>query len=267
MGLTRHAIPRTERTLLPAKPSTSSCRRKRGALQGTPHCPRFATNLPMRAPNLSFPRLFTTCPPGLRHIPRYLRPSHTFCGQPVPFAALPRLLWPHAFCDPPASFAALPRLLRYFLCFYALSRPLRRIPRRLRLSHTFCGCSMPVYGLFASLTAIPCLFTPFPRLFTVYPRLLRPVRTFYHPVPFTTTPRRALYGPYCAFYDLSASFAAHLCLLWLSRACLRLLCTFYSPSACVRKGQLPTLPATAFIPQTSRRENGGLCRHPLKGPG
>ena len=33
-----------------------------------------------------------------------------------------------------------------------------------------------------------------------------------------------------------------------------------------RKGQLPTLPATAFIPQTSRGENGGLCPHPLKGP-
>ena len=166
---------------------------------------------------------------------------------------------------PRPAFRACLRPIR--ACLRPIHACLRPIPCHLRPSHTFCGHSMPVYGLFASLTAIPCLFTPFPRLFTVYPRLLRPVRTFYHPVPFTTTPRRALYGPYCAFYDLSASFAAHLCLLWLSRACLRLLCTFYSPSACVRKGQLPTLPATAFIPQTSRRENGGLCRHPLKGPG
>ena len=32
------------------------------------------------------------------------------------------------------------------------------------------------------------------------------------------------------------------------------------------KSQLPTLPATASSPRPSRRENGGLCPHPLKGP-
>ena len=107
-GDTRHLADRTR--LLPAKPSASSYRRKRGALQGTPHCPRFAANLPMRAS--SFPHLFTANP-------RLLRPvcavygasravygaSHAVCGVfralysvfravygfPTPFAATPCL--------------------------------------------------------------------------------------------------------------------------------------------------------------------------------
>ena len=109
-GTEIHAISQTERALLPAKPSASSYRRKRGALQGTPHCPRFAANLPMRAS--SFPHLFTANP-------RLLRPvcavygasravygaSHAVCGVfralysvfravygfPTPFAATPCL--------------------------------------------------------------------------------------------------------------------------------------------------------------------------------
>ena len=43
-GWRLHAISRTERARFPAKPSTSSYRRKRGALQGTPHCPSRKTS-------------------------------------------------------------------------------------------------------------------------------------------------------------------------------------------------------------------------------
>ena len=82
--------------------------------------------LQLSAPVYSQPAPFTTCLRRLRRIPRRLR--------------------------------RIPRRLR------RIPRSLQRIPRRLRLSHTFCGHSMPVYGLFAPLTAIPCLFTAFPRL-------------------------------------------------------------------------------------------------------
>ena len=55
--------------------------------------------------------------------------------------------------------------------------------------------------------------------------------------------------------QLSKTFPRH---LRLFHACLQ-------PSR-AHKSQLPTLPATASSPRPSRRENGGLCPHPLKGP-
>ena len=39
------------------------------------------------------------------------------------------------------------------------------------------------------------------------------------------------------------------------------------PAFRARKRQCPTFPATASSPRPSRGENGGLCPHPLKGPG
>ena len=96
--------------------------------------------LQLSAPVYSQPAPFTTCLRRLRRIPRPLR------RIPRPLQRIPRRL------------RRIPRRLR------RIPRSLQRIPRRLRLSHTFCGHSMPVYGLFAPLTAIPCLFTAFPRL-------------------------------------------------------------------------------------------------------
>ena len=68
------------------------------------------------------------------------------------------------------------------------------------------------------------------------------------PVYDLSTPVYSLSVPFMAFPRL---FAAILHLLQPSRA---------------HKSQLPTLPATASSPRPSRRENGGLCPHPLKGP-
>ena len=108
-GTEIHAISQTERALLPAKPSASSYRRKRGALQGTPHCPSRKTSparaqdqrsahvydlsTPVYGPSapvydLSAPVYDLSAPvygPSracLRPIPRHLRPSHTFAVVP-----------------------------------------------------------------------------------------------------------------------------------------------------------------------------------------
>ena len=106
-------------------------------------------------------------------LPTPLRSSHVFSGRSMPFAAPPRLygfraicgaspaplrlsyacLWPfcaicdtfRVICGASSAFTTILRLLM------AIPRHLRRIPRLSRLSHTFCGHSVP-------FTAFPCLF-------------------------------------------------------------------------------------------------------------
>ena len=109
--------------------------------------------------------------------------STPFAAHPAPFTTFPHLLWP----------------LRAFYCL-----------------------SVPVYCLFAPLTAIPCLFTA---------AFLRPFRTCLWPI-----------HAFMVFYDLfhaicgpSASFAAHQHLLRSSRARLQPVHTLYGPSrACLQ---------------------------------
>ena len=94
----------------------------------------------------------------LRPIPYHLRPSHTFCGRPMSLAAISCLLRPSAPLWLSAPFAAHSQRFTTFLrLLMAIPRHLRRIPRLSRLSHTFCGHSVP--------------FTAFPRLFPCYSRL------------------------------------------------------------------------------------------------
>ena len=62
-GMEMHAIPRTERTLSPAKPSALSVRGKRGTLQAAPHHPRIS-----RPQKISFPPF--PSPPHPPTIPR-----------------------------------------------------------------------------------------------------------------------------------------------------------------------------------------------------
>ena len=128
-GDTRHLADRTR--LLPAKPSASSYRRKLGALQGTPHCPRFAANLPMRAS--SFPRLFTANP-------RLLRPVCAVCG---------------ASCAPYGASRAL----------YSASRAVYGA------SHAVCGVFRALYSVFRAVYGFPTPFAATPCLFTAYSRL------------------------------------------------------------------------------------------------
>ena len=130
-GTEIHAISQTERALLPAKPSASSYRRKRGALQGTPHCPRFAANLPMRAS--SFPRLFTANP-------RLLRPVCAVCGASrAPYGASRAL--------------------------YSASRAVYGA------SHAVCGVFRALYSVFRAVYGFPTPFAATPCLFTAYSRL------------------------------------------------------------------------------------------------
>ena len=119
------------------------------------------------------------------------------------------------------------------------------------LSHAICGPPTP---------------------FAAHPRHLRPIRVFCgHPAlvydlstPYTAHPA-PVYSLSVPFYGFSAPVYSlsvpSMAFPRLFTAILHLLRPFRA-----RKGQLPTLPATAFIPQTSRGENGGLCPHPLKGP-
>ena len=204
-GTEIHAISQTERALLPAKPSASSYRRKRGALQGTPHCPSRKTS-PARAQDQRSAPVYDPSAPvydpsapvydpsapvydlstpvygpfrAIYDLPTPLRSSHVLSGRSVPFAAPPRphgfcaicgaspaplrlsytCLWPlRAICDTfrvicgaSSAFTTIPGLL------IATPRHLRRIQRFLRLSHTFCGHSVP-------FTAFPCLFPCYSRL-------------------------------------------------------------------------------------------------------
>ena len=142
-GDTRHLADRTRpspgktfRIILPPQTRRSTRHVSLPAFRGEPP----DACLQLSAPVYSQPAPFTTCLRRLRRIPRPLR------RIPRPLQRIPRRL------------RRIPRRLR------RIPRSLQRIPRRLRLSHTFCGHSMPVYGLFAPLTAIPCLFTAFPRL-------------------------------------------------------------------------------------------------------
>ena len=142
-GDTRHLADRTRpspgktfRIILPPQTRRSTRHASLPAFRGEPP----DACLQLSAPVYSQPAPFTTCLRRLRRIPRPLR------RIPRPLQRIPRRL------------RRIPRRLR------RIPRSLQRIPRRLRLSHTFCGHSMPVYGLFAPLTAIPCLFTAFPRL-------------------------------------------------------------------------------------------------------
>ena len=128
---------------------------------------------PRHAPKTSVPRLFTAHPVPFTTFPHLLRSAHVLSGRSVPFAAPPRphgfcaicgaspaplrlsytCLWPlRAICDTfrvicgaSSAFTTIPGLL------IATPRHLRRIPRLLRLSHTFYGHSVP-------FTAFPCLF-------------------------------------------------------------------------------------------------------------
>ena len=174
--------------------------------------------------------------------------SHAICGAS------------RAFHDFPTPFMATPCLL---LPFRACLLPIR----------AFNSHPVPVYG---------CLFTAIPHLFIAYPRLLWPFTTC--PTPFAAHPRllwssrarlrpvHTLYGPSRACLQPIRAF------LRLSCVCLQPIRAFYGfptpvcgHSAPLRsfhahKSQLPTLPATASSPRPSRRENGGLCPHPLKGP-
>ena len=94
----------------------------------------------------------------LRPIPYHLRPSHTFCGRPMSLAAISCLLRPSAPLWLSAPFAAHSQRFTTFLrLLMAIPRHLRRIPRLSRLSHTFCGHSVP-------FTAFPCLFPCYSRL-------------------------------------------------------------------------------------------------------
>ena len=138
-GTEIHAISRTERALLPAKPSTSSYRRKRGALQGTPHARRGKP--PRRAPKTSVPRLFTTHP-------------RLFTTHSVPFTTFPHL------CGRPMSLAAVPCLLLPLRVFMA-SAPFAAHPQRLYDFPT------PAYGLSAP-------FATHSASFAAHPALLRP---------------------------------------------------------------------------------------------
>ena len=142
-GGTRHLADRTRPSpgktfhiILPPQTRRSTRHASLPAFRGEPP----DACLQLSAPVYSQPAPFTTCLRRLRRIPRPLR------RIPRPLQRIPRRL------------RRIPRRLR------RIPRSLQRIPRRLRLSHTFCGHSMPVYGLFAPLTAIPCLFTAFPRL-------------------------------------------------------------------------------------------------------
>ena len=142
-GDTRHLADRTRPSpgktfhiILPPQTRRSTRHASLPAFRGEPP----DACLQLSAPVYSQPAPFTTCLRRLRRIPRPLR------RIPRPLQRIPRRL------------RRIPRRLR------RIPRSLQRIPRRLRLSHTFCGHSMPVYGLFAPLTAIPCLFTAFPRL-------------------------------------------------------------------------------------------------------
>ena len=142
-GDTRHLADRTRplpgktfHIILPPQTRRSTRHASLPAFRGEPP----DACLQLSAPVYSQPAPFTTCLRRLRRIPRPLR------RIPRPLQRIPRRL------------RRIPRRLR------RIPRSLQRIPRRLRLSHTFCGHSMPVYGLFAPLTAIPCLFTAFPRL-------------------------------------------------------------------------------------------------------
>ena len=198
---------------------------------------------------------------------------------------------------------------------------MRRIPSALRLSYAclwpfraICGASRAFHDFPTPFVATPCRLLPFRACF-------RAIRAFNsHPVPVYgclfyvhSAPVYGLSTPIMAFYDLShaicgpsASFAAHLRLLWSSRARLRPVHTLYGPSraclqpiraflrlscACLQPIRaiygFPTpvcghsAPFTAIPrpqksashpslrrlhPPASRRENGGLCPHPLKGP-
>ena len=96
-GTEIHAISRIERARFPAKPSTSSYRRKRGALQGTPHCPSRKTS-PARAQDqrsapvydLSAPVYDPSAPVYDPSAPVY-GPSRTIYDLPTPFAVGPCL--------------------------------------------------------------------------------------------------------------------------------------------------------------------------------
>ena len=171
-GTEIHAISRTERALLPAKPSASSYRRKRGALQGTSHARRGKP--PRYAPKTSVPRLFTTYP-------------HLFTTHPRLFTTYPRLFTPH-----PRLFTTYPRL------FTAHPVPFTTFPHLLRSAHVFSSHFMPFAPLRAFMAfcaicgAFPALYdfptpayghsAPFaahPAPFTTFPHLLRPLRAFY----------------------------------------------------------------------------------------
>ena len=165
-GTEIHAISQTERALLPAKPSASSYRRKRGALQGTPHARRGKP--PRRAPKTSVPRLFTTHPRLFTTYPRL------FTAHSVPFTTFPHLLRPlrAVYClSAPVSvlfapltaipclftaafFTSIPHLFMAYPRFYGLLRP---VPRHLRPTHAICGPPTP---------------------FAAHPRHLRPIRVF-----------------------------------------------------------------------------------------
>ena len=223
---------KTFRIILPPQTRRSTRHASLPAFRGEPP----DACLQLSAPVYSQPAPFTTC---LRRLRRILRPLRRI---PRPLQRIPRRLPAH-----PTPFAA------YSALFTAYSAPFTAFPHLLRPLH---ACLRPI----RAFNSHPVPFYGFPTPFTTTPTPVYDLTA-----RFTTTPRRALYGPYCAFYDLSASFAAHLCLLWPSRACLRLFCTFYSPSA-PAKGSFPPFPLPAHPPGPSRRENGGLCPHPLKGP-
>ena len=157
----------------------------------------------------------------------------------------------------------------------------------------------------APKTSVPRLFTPHPRLFTTYPRLFTtyprlftahsvPFTTFPHllrsshvlsgrSVPFAAPPRPhgfcAICGAspaplrlsYACLWPFSAICgASRACLrpiprlLRLSNACLRTFCTFYAIPRPQKSASHPS--RYRLHPPASRRENGGLCPHPLKGP-
>ena len=154
-GDTRHLADRTR--LLPAKPSTSSYRRKRGALQGTSHARRGKP--PRRAPKTGVPRLFTTHP-------------RLFTAHPVPFTTFPHL------CGHPMSLAAVLCLLLPLRAFMA-SAPFAAHP-------ALFDFSAPAYGHSAPFAAHPALFMTFPHLFAAILHLLQPSRA--HKSQLSTLP-------------------------------------------------------------------------------
>ena len=110
-GTEIHAISQTERALLPAKPSASSYRRKRGALQGTSHARRGKP--PRRAPKTGVPHLFTTHPRLFTTHPRLFttHPAPVYDPSRACLRPIPRLLRLSNAC------------LRTFCTFYAIPRP------------------------------------------------------------------------------------------------------------------------------------------------
>ena len=233
-GDTRHLADRTR--LLPAKPSASSYRRKRGALQGTSHARRGKP--PRRAPRTSVPRLFTTHPRLFTTHPRlYTTYPRLFTAHPVPFTT-----FPHLFAVGPMSLAAVPCLLlpiRAFMAFCAI-----------------CGAfpalydfPTPAYGHSAPFAAHPAPFTTFPTPFVATPCLLLPFRACFRAIVPLTASRACLrlpfYGHSAPVYGLSTllwpfttcptPFAAHPRHLRSSRARLRPVHTLYGPSrACLQ---------------------------------